>query len=1781
MERTALRDARTHNLKGIDLDLRPGELVVIAGVSGAGKSSLALDTLYAEGQRRFVESFSAYARQFLERRDRPPVGSLDPVPAAIAVDRGAPVRTSRSTVGTMTELQDYLRLLWTRASTITCDACGAEVKRGTVAGAADAVLARVNGREGVRAVVTYPVSTGDAERYLGVREALLEGGYRRVWIDGKTLDLDEVPPSLAVGRATLDVVVDRFAVRDSDRSRLAEAISTAFARGGRADVHDPDAAGAPQRFVRGLDCANCGKNFPVPSPGLFSFQSPLGACPTCRGFGRTIELDWDKVIPDPNLSIADGVIRAWTGKRAAWERRQLVKLAKTMNVPVDASWKDLPEEFRRVVEHGRKGFDGVRQWFEWLETKTYKMHVRVFLARYRKYETCRACGGSRLRADVHRYRVAGVSLIEAGRLPVSDLAARLAQLPAIDEATDRVKHEIGTRLGYLERVGLGYLSLDRPSRSLSGGEVQRVSLTAALGTSLTGTLMVLDEPTVGLHPRDAARLVEVARGLAKLGNVPVVVEHDLSVIASADRVVELGPGAGAAGGKIVFDGAPASLRNAETPTGRAMRGHRNVSKTRRMPTGWLVLRGARGHNLKNVTARFPLGVFTCVTGVSGSGKSSLVAETLYPAVARSLGLSVTEAPLPFDVLEGAGIVRGIEFVDQAPLGRTSRGNAATYMKAYDCIRSQFAALPDSKARGYLPGTFSFNVDGGRCPSCNGDGFETVEMQFLADVSFKCPDCHGRRFRDEVLEVRCRGWSIADVLERSAREVVDHFSDVPALVKALEPMLAVGLGYLALGQPLSMLSGGEAQRLKLARALVDANAGSMLVLDEPTAGLHRHDVETVLGAIDALVARGVSVIAVEHDPFVAAHADHVIDVGPEAADAGGEIVAEGTPEAVSSVTRSRFAPFLGEALRGDEPAAAAPRGDARDDGSSARNAIVVEGAHEHNLRVPHVEVPREKLVVVTGPSGSGKSSLAFDVVYAEGQRRFLETLSPYARQYLPSLGRADVDQITGIPPAISLEQRTARAGAMSTVATVTEVAHYLRLLFAKAGTPYCPKCNVAIGARTPLAIAQELANVFPAKANLSVWAPVVRGRKGLHKEVIERAVRAGIETVRIDGETFDPRKAPALKKTKEHDIAFWLGAAKASDTETLVALVQRAASLAEAHAVIERDERDGTTSEPLSVSTRRACPRCARGVPELDPRHFSFNTRQGQCADCEGTGLDESGETCETCEGTRLAAIPRAVRLGGKRFHELVGATASELRNELATLDLPPRERTIAEAPLGQLDAKLSTLEQLGLDYLALDRRANTLSGGEMQRLRLAAQIGAGLTGVLYVLDEPTIGLHGRDTHRLVNAMRRLVDRGASVMVVEHDADVIRAADHLIDLGPGGGKAGGAIVSHGAAHDVLADDASPTARSLRVMPGQHARKREVPPEQPSIVVKGARAHNLKNVTARFPLQRLVCVAGVSGSGKSTLVEGILYPALLEKLKLTGEPPLEHAGLTGATLLETVKMVDQSPIGRTPRSVPATYIGIWDEIRKMLATTPEARARGWNVGRFSFNTTTEKGGGRCEACEGGGVKNVEMSFLPDVVIPCEGCNGLRFSRETREVTLHGYDAGEILQLTVDEARQVFSQVSSLARPLNLLADLGLGYLTLGQGSHTLSGGEAQRIKLATELSGRGGGAMYVLDEPTTGLHLSDVERLVAVLQRLVDRGDSLVVVEHHPSVLASADWIIEMGPDGGRRGGLVVAEGPPDVVATLDTATGAVLRAATGKGSAPPAPARAKKTARASA
>jgi excinuclease ABC subunit A len=1802
MRTIRLRGARAHNLQSVDLDLEPGQLVAVTGPSGAGKSSLALDTLYAEGQRRFVESFSPYARQFLERLERPPMDELAPIAATVAVDRRAPVKSSRSTLATMADLEPYLAGLFGREAIPTCPTCGLDA---IDTSPRDAAAKLAESHDGARAIVTYAIGVEDAEQFLEMRERLAKNGYRRLVVGGTVREIDEVKPSEATSPGVrVEVVVDRVSVRPGEARRLQEAIETAWSHGhGRAELRvdgqgqgDGDGegkgVGGPAGHVtvrRGLVCPKCARSFEPPRPGLFSYNSPFGACDSCRGFGRVIAVDWGKVIPDPSKSLKAGAIKPWSGASTTWERGVLEKFCKARKIPLDVPWEKLPEAQRALVVdgegswHGGK-YPGIRAWFGWLETRTYKMHVRVLLSRYREYALCGACNGSRLNATALAYRVAGLNLASWHALTVGEALERLRGFAARDPQGKRVHEQLASRLGYLDAVGIGYLTLDRQARTLSGGEAQRAGLTTALGAALTGTLFVLDEPTVGLHAADVPALTKVMRELALGGNSVIVVEHEPLVVRACDRVLEMGPGAGPHGGRILFDGTPKDLgKRTDLPTGRAWSQPPVGAQARKPARAWLEVRGARAHNLRDVSVRIPLGILCAVTGPSGSGKSTLVHDVLYRAAARGLGNFSVDKPGPHDAIEGLGHLANAVIVDQSPLGRTARGNPATYVKAWDRIRARFAAEPEAARRGLTPAHFSFNVPAGRCEECSGEGYETVEMQFLADVQILCPVCQGKRFKPDVLAVSHRGRSIAEALAMSVEEALALF-DPPSdrdytLRRMLDPIVRVGLGYLSLGQPLSTLSGGEAQRLKLARALSENAKGTLFVVDEPSAGLHAQDAAFVVSALRALVDEGASVVVVEHDLDVIRACDWVIDLGPGGGPHGGHLVAEGTPEAVAKTDTK-----TGAALRDSQAdaradgktkdkARRASAGDAKAPAPSA-HAIVVSHAREHNLKEISCAIPHGKICVVTGPSGSGKSSLAFDVVFAEGQRRFMETLTPYARQFLPTLPRPDVDAVTGVPPSIALEQRTTRGGANSTVATVTEVAHYLRLLFAKVGELHCPKCDEVVAPMNPDAIFEKIVKArHPAGTKHTLYAPAVRARKGTYLDLFTTAARAGVQAARVDGAIVPVDPPPRLAKTKEHtvDLIVYYGKLSGLDRATFDRALGWGGG---AVRIAEGSPRAEAPGEQM-MSTARTCPRCGTGVPELDPRWFSFNTKQGRCEACEGTGveggpaaLEYEGpyDTCSACAGSRLSAVPRGVRMFGETYAQTTARSVGTALARVKSWRFVDRDALIAKGPHAELVRRLSFVQQVGLDYLALDRHANSLSGGEMQRLRLSAQLGSGLTGALYVLDEPTIGLHPRDTGRLLANLRQLADMGSTVLIVEHDAETIRAADHVIDLGPGGGRNGGHVAAEGPAAQVLVDPRSPTARALEETARIERPKR--PMADAWIELSGARANNLHDVDFRVPVGRMCVVAGVSGSGKSTLVRHVFYPALRRALKLVAPEPGPHRAIKGHKVVQRALAVDQSPIGRTPRSVPATFLGVWDEVRKLYASLPEAKMRGYSAARFSFNTPSAKsakpgkmGGGRCPACEGQGIIVAEMPFMPDVIAPCEACGGSRFEPSTLEIRFAGLSIGDVLHLPAADAAKVFANHPKIARPLATLADLGVGYVQIGQGSNTLSGGEAQRLKLAAELTA--GSAheptVYVLDEPTTGLHLSDVRRLLGVLERLVARGDTLVVIEHHPDVIACADWVVELGPEAGEEGGRIVFEGEPRKLLRARTATGKVLGA----------------------
>ena len=958
MQSLIVRGARTHNLKNVDLTLPARTLVVFTGVSGSGKSSLAFDTIYAEGQRRYVESLSAYARQFLERMEKPDVDKIEGIAPAIAIRQKNSIRNPRSTVGTTTEIHDYLRLLWARVGRTYCRNCGEEVIRETP----DVVAAGLQAMpEGTRLLLGFdypltpqvprsaPDAGEDEDSEAGAEADLLPAppaedpiatvlatlrkhGFGRVLLDGRAVDIETAAESLDAlrGLAVLPVIVDRVAVRraggdgagDDSRSRITDSIETAYHEGaGAAFVIEVDETGAPaatHRFSERFECRECGIQYEVPQPRLFSFNNPFGACPTCHGFGNIIELDLDLVVPDQTKSINQNAIEPWSKPHYRGHLVLLKRAAKGRGVRLDVPWKDLSDDERAWILEGDAGgeYTGIRGFFRWLEKKKYKVHVRVFLSRYRGYLTCGECGGTRLRREARDVRVGGRTIDAVSALTVQVARGFFSELALTEKeraVAEKILHEIQRRLTFLTDVGLEYLTLDRLSSTLSGGESQRINLATSLGSALVGTLYVLDEPSIGLHPRDNERLIAILRQLRDQGNTVIVVEHDADMIRVADHIVDLGLGAGEQGGRIVFSGTfEELLREQRSLTAKYMRDELAIpipSPRRRPTVQRLKLTGAAEHNLKNVDVEIPLGLLTCVTGVSGSGKSTLVHDVIYAALKRLKG-DWDRRVGTHQKLEGAELVTDVVLVDQQPIGRTPRSNPVTYLKAFDPIRELFAQTKESKAKGLTASHFSFNVPGGRCDACEGEGVVRVEMQFLADVFVPCDECDGKRFKQLVLDVKYKGRNIDQVLDMTVREALGFFSQSPKVLRRLQVLDEIGLGYLRLGQPATTLSGGEAQRIKIASHLASQSGERVLyILDEPTTGLHFDDIVKLLAAFKKLLVAGHSLLVIEHNLDVIKVADWIIDLGPDGGDAGGYIVAVGTPDQVAAVEASHTGKYL--------------------------------------------------------------------------------------------------------------------------------------------------------------------------------------------------------------------------------------------------------------------------------------------------------------------------------------------------------------------------------------------------------------------------------------------------------------------------------------------------------------------------------------------------------------------------------------------------------------------------------------------------------------------------------------------------------------------------------------------------------------------------------------------------------------------------------------------------------------------------------------------------------
>jgi excinuclease ABC subunit A len=1373
---------------------------------------------------------------------------------------------------------------------------------------------------------------------------------------------------------------------------------------------------------------------------------------------------------------------------------------------------------------------------------------------YCRGKGCERCDQTGMYPQAASVRWVGMRLPELLTLSVDEVRQLFskAELPS---TANRLLSEIQRRLDALEQVGLGYISLDRSAPSLSRGESQRVRLAICLSSRLEDMLHVLDEPTIGQHPADVAQFLPAFRDLAG----PVIyVEHDRVAVAEADQTIDLGPGAGKEGGEVIFTGSPAGLWKADTPTARyfSLRDRVMTPELRPPADQILLVRGAHQHNLKHIDVKLPIGRLTVITGVSGSGKSTLVEHVLVPTLKKKkpIGCKGIEGPLIEPVM-----------VDQRPIGKNPRSNPATYTKLSDVIRDLYA-----EATGLSKSHFSFNRPEGACPTCNGIGATEIKMRYLPSLWIPCADCDGQRFNDEVLATTVKfgnqKLSIADFYSLPIQEIGNLILKSPLLSpsqreaahRILQALIDVGLGYLELGQPSPTLSGGEAQRVKLTKYLGRNKLDNrLIVLDEPSTGLHPQDLHGLLKVLDRLVRSGATIVIVEHNTDIVRAADWIIDLGPGAGPKGGELLYAGPLEGLHDVKES----ITGNALKNEN--AVQPREPPKKIKSRGKPVISIRNARANNLKGVDADIPKGTLTVVTGVSGSGKSSLIRDVLQTEARRRYLESLSMFERQGIRESAEAPVDVITGLGVTLTVAPHRAHLWShipqftrRNSVGAISELSFHVANLLALLGERQCLKCGAKMrrekvwvcpkcNARAPIAKARHFSGahfasscgkcsglgslqapqpdkliIHPEKPLCAgaMWSPGYWPKTYLCKD-------QPVIPALGDRYEFDPFRTPWNKMSEEAQNAFLFG-----DDET--------------YEITYQSKSTGPMKGKLRTHKWRW-----RG----------FFSKDSWLWDWDIHGTYTKTIVCPECNGKGLLPEFLAVTLGGRNMHELTEMPLNELEELLKAVFAPPSEIPLAETNLDIARRRLRFLRKVGLGYLHLNRPTGTLSAGEAQRIQLASLLGSGLTSLTILIDEPSRGMHPSELEALREALQELRDEGNTVIVVEHDLLLIRAADHVIDLGPGAGALGGEIVAEGKPDEIIKAN-TVTGRwlqddTLRLTPKRKSLQDWIRPNQRRkpqgwMEIKGARGHNLCGEDVQLPLGTLIGVCGVSGSGKSTLLIDTLGRALAKKSHTSSfarEPiePGEHDAIENAP--RRAFIVDQSRRGI--RS-PAIFLGLTKPARKIYADCDDAQSLGLD------ELTLSK---RCSACKGHGRIRIDMGFLPDEYVECETCKGTGHRPEAWEVHYKGVALPEINAMTLDEVYELFKDEERITTPLNVVRQVGLGYLVWNQPAYTLSGGEAQRLKIAKELYKKTENqTLYILDEPTVGLHMEDVARLVEVLNQLVDAGHTVVVVEHHPHLLANCDWLVELGPGGGPEGGRVIAKGPPEEVAKMDTPTAPYLR-----------------------
>lgn len=1846
-----VKNACVHNLKSITCTIPHNAFVCLTGVSGSGKSSFAFDTLYAEGQRRYILALSHQAKRLVQDLPKPDVEAIHGLTPTVAIEQKSAAANPRSTVATMTEIHDYVRLLFARAAIPHCP----ETKEPLVQQTKESIF-RESFRQalGKKVVILAP--------YAREKKGLLKDdlfqierkGFTKIRLDGEIVRLDELTEIEKESTHSLDIVIDRLQVEESQKERFQDSLSLALEQGNGTCL----LAFADKEVPFSLDgySQSTHRSYPKLEPFDFSFNSPSGMCSECQGLGETRQFLLESLI-DENKSIAEDCCSLATSYKTIRYRNIYDNLASLFHFSVQDPWKKLSEEAKKIFLYGtdkkwtRMLFIHPHTGATWYDNVQWKGVLQEALTRYtqatserfkRKMEEfmvlqrCPMCHGGRLKPYPLAALFHGKSIHDLCTLSVKEALSFFTSLsisPEENLIVWELVQNVQSRLRFLVQVGLGYLTLDRASPTLSGGEAQRVRLASHLGSGLVGLTYILDEPSIGLHPVDNKALIQALHSLKEKGNTVLVVEHDEETIRSSDHILDFGPQAGIYGGQLLHSGSLATLLSSPNSlTAEYLSGRKTL--TRKTPikspsSATLVLEGATLNTLKGETLHLPLGLLTAITGVSGSGKSSLIMETLYPIVSNKLMKSQLKEG-PYTAISGIELLDKVISIDQTPIGRTPRSNPSTYTKIFDEIRRLFATLPESKARGWKEGRFSFNVKEGSCPECRGMGTIQIDMDFLEPAFEECPVCHGLRFDKETLSVRWKGKSIQDVLSMTFEEGLSFFEDVPHIHKKIALLCKVGLSYLTLGQPSNTLSGGEAQRIKIAKELTRPDSGKTLyLLDEPTTGLHFHDMQALIHILHDLVDRGNTVVVIEHNMDLVQTVDWVIDLGPGSGDEGGHIIAQGSP---LNLTKSATPTAL--SLQRSYEKHSHPTSLSVSPYAAPRERVRIIRAQQNNLKNISVEFPRNSLTLLIGPSGSGKGSLAFETLYAEGQRRFVESLSPYMRQFLHPCPKPKVESIEGLSPTIALEKRHHMVNPRSTVGTMTETYDYVRILFAKAGVAHSPTTKEIIASMNADRLADLL--LTDTSTPLEIKAPLGSFRPAELHEKITQLLAQGYARIDIDGKRYSLNEAlPVFQESrKKRDLHVIIDriVPKEEKRGRLISSLQEAERLSQETVLIARGEKETSYTFKSFVSST------GETFPEVTPQTFAFNTSEGMCPDCKGLGFQwgldierlplaknsspfdllslllgeeesrhliplleqrgispylplsdlskqeqmlflkgsplvpgietewiglhgaieialkhvesfqgESNEEeqilrqaltqkeCASCSGSRLNEFARHVTIDTLSIADFCSLPITHsyewFRSTISSKKWPFAFETVVQ----EIEKRLRLLCSIGLGYLSLSRSATTLSGGEGQRIRLIAQIGSLLSHVIYVLDEPTSGLHPRDAEKMYEILDQLKALGNTLVVIEHDKNIFPRADWIVELGPEGGEKGGNLLFQGSPQDFKRSSTSITApfflgkEKVSAMPKRKS-------FSSFLQIDRASLFNLQDVSCSIPTEALTTIVGPSGSGKSTLLFEVIAKAAREKAYSSS---LHSFSISGLEPFQNLIIIDQSFYTATSRSDVASYIDLLTILRSLYATLPEARMLGLEPKHFSMNHRM----GMCPHCWGMGYKRIQMYFLAPLKVPCPECKGMRLNSKSLRVHYKGLSLGQFLQLSVQEALPLLEHIRKAKRILDSLLSLGLGYVQLGHEVSSLSNGEYQRLKIAKEFAKqRSRTTLFLLDEPTSGLHIREVGMLIQVLQKLKERGDTIITVEHNEDLIQSSDWIIELGPGAGAEGGKVLFDGP---------------------------------------